>query len=473
MIGLKRCIYFFQNLWVCRRAVTTIKTTLEFCWNAYTKPKPDSCTEGLTLLLLCFIIAVATGGLFFQWLSKTLQYGLCASSVTTWIYSTAIFLVLSLVHPARCVFTVILPCLGTKKGRRLIISTSIMLLVLNVIPNIARNVNVIARILRCTSVALTESLINSSQLVNEAKEELIQRIIQARKNEITFVKSLTHFDTRTRINVSEVQQQFNLVSQKIEGDFSWVKMLVEETLLQANRLLAAMFVICLVTSSTWYLKAYLTDVRFDNVYITRQLERLARRNGIEILPGDAKKLISSRGCRMSQQEFLRCVPYLLVITSYLILTLVVIAVDHMVFHFIVAGGLWLSGDPYVTATIDVKYTVRRITPICSLFHSSCDEEILRHQKPYHWSFNLVPGRCVIEPSKPDSGVVLQLGLLYLMAYILVVFEVYIRRVRRRVSASFFKRQEERRIVFLYRKIVAKQEKKRTGVFFVKVSEGKA
>lgn len=49
---------------------------------------------------------------------------------------------------------------------------------------------------------------------------------------------------------------------------------------------------------------------------------------------------------------------------------------------------------------------------------------------------------------------------------MVLLEVYARRIRRKVSASFFKKQEEKRINFLLKKIQAKQDTKENKIFFI-------
>ncbi|MBN3306173.1 OCSTP protein, partial [Amia calva] len=452
-----------------------IKNALEFCWRAYSKPAPESSTELLTLLLLCLVIAVVSGGLLFHWMFQTLNYEYFASSVMAGIYSMSAFLLLSLVHPVRCMFTIILPTLGTGQGLRLIMSSCVMLLVLNVIPNITANISVVTHVLECTSGTLTESLINSTQLVIEAKHDLIQTVIDLKQKEnsinLELVKVLSNFDISTRIDASSVRQQFSHVSRQVVEGFSFTKMFLEEIKKVSNKILAAVFVFCILVGSACYLKEYLTNVKFDNIYITQQLERLAQENGIPILPTCTKLLINSRGCKMSQEEFFQCIPRLLVLTLYLILTVVVIILDQVVFWLVVASEPWLKDLPQILVSMDVKYKVQYYLVIW-LGNKLSLNDLIDFHKVYCFNLSTMSRQCMIEPSKPDISVVLLIGFLYVLAYIVVVCEIYLRRMRRKVSSSFFKRQEEKRINFLYHKIVAKQEMERGGIFFINTTNGK-
>ncbi|XP_061114369.1 osteoclast stimulatory transmembrane protein isoform X2 [Conger conger] len=336
----------------CRR----IKAALHYLWDAYSKPAPDTFREGLTLLGLCTIVAAVTGGLLFRWMSQILLYDQLPSTTAAVLYSVAALFLLPLVHPLRCALTLVLPSLGTKQGRKLIVSTAAMLLVFNVVPNIGTNVITVAHGLKCTAGGLAQSLIHSSELVNTAKGDLVK---EARLASSKLVDSFKGFDHDTNINVSEVKQRFVDVSQQIERDFSHAKSVTEDIKLVANRLLAAFFVIYLFAESAWYLNAYLTNVKFDNLYITGQLVHMAREHGIQILPGDMKNMVYSTGYKISKQEFLKCLLRLAGVSLHFFVTVFIVGMDHAVFYLVKTAEPLLLDLPSTSISITVHYKLSR------------------------------------------------------------------------------------------------------------------
>ncbi|MBN3283012.1 OCSTP protein, partial [Polyodon spathula] len=372
-----------------------------------------------------------------------------ASSVTAGGYSIMAFLLLFFVHPVRCVFTIMIPTLGTKQGRKLIISTSVMLIALKVIPNMVTNINVVMYALKCSATTSAEDVINSTELLNNATKEIGQEVIQINKEiQHLFKASLQDFDLAANVNVSEIRKEFHTVSQQVENDFLLAKMVLEKTKLVTSRLLAGLFVLCLLIGSSWYLKGYLTDVKFDNVYITKQLEHLARQNGKCVMP--TAGLIHPRGFKMSRRESFSCLVHLAVITLYLLLIISVIMADRIVFSFIVTSARWLYDFPVIPMTIKVTYSVELILGFITIKKYS-------FQKDYHWNFTLTSRHCITEPFEPDKDIAALVAVLYLLAYVMVICEIYTTRIRRMISASFFKKQEDKRVHFLYQKIIAKED----------------
>ncbi|CAB1329930.1 unnamed protein product [Coregonus sp. 'balchen'] len=84
----------------------------------------------------------------------------------------------------------------------------------------------------------------------------------------------------------------------------------------------------------------------------------------------------------------------------------------------------------------------RFPGLCIIPAICGDTELANFHKQYDWTFSPEALLCDVEPSAPHLRVRVLLTLLCLVGYIMVFLEVYTRSILRKVSASFFKKQEE-------------------------------
>ncbi|NXU51325.1 OCSTP protein, partial [Turnix velox] len=434
---------------------------LEDLWLVYSKPVPVNGKELWTLFLQCSCITMVIGGLFYNWMFASLEYPWHVSIAMATSFSLLLLLTLFLVHPARCVFSMIMPTLGTKQGRKLLLSTCMMIVVINVIPNIMNNIKTILQVIQCICKNSSESLLNSTALLETASWEFGDAVQEA-GHFINIHKPMNgHFQFSLFKNSSLIKQQTHLAGEKIERDILAVEILVRDSVGVANKLVAGFSMLYLCFESTWYLKNYLTNLRFDNFYITKKLERLTvDRKADHLLVGPCKNLLRPTGMKLSREEVMLCLVQAMLLTVALMLVLVVVAMDHFAFTVADTAERKASQFSMVPVTLNIKYKVSVGIPSSLLRNPAAEVGIIPvwgFEKSYRHYLTFSSAQCRISsPTPPNPSVLLVLGLLFCILYITIFLQTYARRLCRKIAGSFFESWEEKRALYLYEKLARKQ-----------------
>lgn len=349
-----------------------VRNGLQFMWSSYSTPTPHSAKHVLTLLFLCFIISISTGGLLFHWLRGLLRYHLQTAGIATGVYTVASSILLFLVHPLRCAFTLMFPTLGTQQGRKLVLSLCVMIVLIHVLPNIATNIVELTHLMKCTSENVAHSVLNSSALSNIIKSDLVSKVKSIKDSSVgQFVEQLTSFNHRTDIDVSGLRENLKKLSKHVGQDFTKAIHQLDELKLLSSRILAVGLVIYLFMDSSIYLKSYLTSIRFDNVYITGLLKKNAGSRGFQVEAKDVKNGVNVTSFRMSKSELLKCVLPILMITLYLLMTIMLLVLDHIVYYAVETGGPWLLDIPPTDIAMEIKFKVSFVTFIVTCLLLTC------------------------------------------------------------------------------------------------------
>ncbi|KAL1269785.1 hypothetical protein QQF64_032074 [Cirrhinus molitorella] len=404
----------------------SVRSSMEALWLCYSSPTPQSASNLLTLLVLCLSLAAVTASLLFHWLIDLLKYDIQTALVPVGIYATAVFVLSMLIHPFRCAFTLIFPTLFTRQGRKLLLSTSVMIVVLYVLPNMAANIATLTHVVKCASEKLSQSLLSSSELINTIKDNIVRRAEE--RVDGSLVQTLRDFDHTTHINVSEVKGRLHVLSQRVQEDFSEVKSQVQDLKLLFSRIFAAFFVLYLFTESVVYLRSYLTSVRFDNTYITGGLRRKGAEKGIVVEEKDVKNGVNSTSFRITKRELFKCLAPAMVITLYLLMTIFLLVLDHFLYYLVRLGGPWISNMPSTNISINVNFKVGTEVSICKIFSSDCQVELFNFNRTYTALIHSDPNVCEAQSSELNPSVVTALVFLYLFSYTLLPLEVYARRL---------------------------------------------
>ncbi|XP_072269815.1 osteoclast stimulatory transmembrane protein [Pyxicephalus adspersus] len=411
---------------------------------AYSTPVPKDCRQTFLLVLTCSILSSISGFLLFYWLFYSLLYDYYSAFALSTTSALLLWGILVLVHPIRCVLTIIIPTLGTKQGSRLLLSTCFMVIALNIIPNIFKNLKSIFQIFRCISQHSTEQLLNSTEsfrdLAHDVKNLVMDTTCIMAKASGTFAPEV---NIAAQVNASEVSNVISQAGKRLKANFENIEWLFKDVMLTSNRVMAGLFILYTLVGAIWYLQSYLTNIRFDNKYITSQLEELAEKKKVSNLTNVSSiKLIKSTGFKMSKKELGASLFRCLVILLFVLLTVLIIAAEHIVFQFAMEVSRWVDILPSLQVTFDLKYQadvhLLQVFTIKDIVYSRVHELNLTFFSP----------QCKRPANPPESSTTAAIVCIYCVLFAMVFLEAYAQRLCRKISAMFYRKREEERVLYL-------------------------
>ncbi|XP_077012656.1 osteoclast stimulatory transmembrane protein [Tamandua tetradactyla] len=438
----------FWHLGLCKALAS-----LQASWIAFSRPVPVSPSQLLIQLFLCAVLAASATSLTHHWLESSLLYPLGPSAVGPVVCGLLLFLGLSLVPPARCLFALSVPTLGTEQGRRLLLSYSAATLAVTVVPNVLANVGAAGRVLRCVTEGSLESLLNTTHHLHMASR-VLGPVDRVGGRGLTF---------EVQGNGSAFRRHMLRASEQVLEDFSGLESLARAAALGAQRLVAGAFVLGLLGESAWYLHRYLTDLRFDNCYATRRLERrLAEARATHLVATPPVWLLRATRPGLSQDELLRCLLRLGLLTPLLVATAVTAAADRVTFLLAQAAVAWAQQLPTVPVTLsakyDVAYTVLAFVPF--LFgRQPAESPVLSARSAHRWELRGTAATCRLLPARrPPTAAPLAAGALQLLAGCTAPLDAYARRLRHAIAAAFFPAQEACRVRHLHARLQRRHDR---------------
>ncbi|KAK6304920.1 hypothetical protein J4Q44_G00255060 [Coregonus suidteri] len=235
---------------------------------------------------------------------------------------------------------------------------------------------------------------------------------------------------------------------RLKAQFTAMQDTVEVTAHVAQKVIAPFFILMLLGSSVSYLVRYLTDLKHDNVCQTVRLQELLRARGVEELPeAYRKRLVRTRGWRMTQRELRQCLWQGTILGFYCLVCALILGLDHLIYSVLQTLLSWAQDIPGVHTAISLHLwiAVAVIIPVAEM------------TKKYPYVIQLLPSDCVGHLSPPDPSVLSTTAALFLTALVMILGEVFSRRIRRKICSSFYRDREEERALYLRDKILSKME----------------
>ncbi|XP_046561534.1 DC-STAMP domain-containing protein 2-like [Haliotis rubra] len=225
-----------------------------------------------------------------------------------------------------------------------------------------------------------------------------------------------------------------------------------------NRVLSLVITLVLIQAFL-YSKNYLSNLRFDNIYLTRQLKALdasRQQNKVkELLPlkrHEKKKYIDSTSFRLSPSEFRTWRNGMVTVLMHVLIAALLVLFDYLFYYILYLINkhgrfeFTLSGMSKIQLKVEGSGL---LTNIFKTFISGFNIE-----QSYDSSLDIQ--KCLPKPSVPDQNSLYVLLVLYFLAIAFVVLQAYGLRLRHKIAAFYYPEQETARVVYLYRLIEVKR-----------------
>ncbi|KAK3587860.1 hypothetical protein CHS0354_019731 [Potamilus streckersoni] len=290
---------------------------------------------------------------------------------------------------------------------------------------------------------------------------LTNDMLQTAKNKIeqALIDSINYFTvnvsiTKTFIAHANLSQSAESIKKEVKeeleakaGVFIHVIRLMEKFL--------SLTLILLFLQSFWYVRNYLARDSYDNIYITKHFKDLDQERkecGLScVLPlkkKEKKLYIDTSSWRITLVEISHGKFGLAQIGMHCLLCLCVLLFDYLLYYVI--DLLKRHGNVNIQYKGNAKFQLNVDgTGFVAIFYRELIQG-LNINESYIGELNLT--ECLPDPSMPDSSNIFVYIVLYFVAVFFVLMKECALRVRRKITAYYYPRQEEARIQYLHKLI---------------------
>ncbi|XP_065814115.1 DC-STAMP domain-containing protein 2 isoform X4 [Labrus bergylta] len=213
---------------------------------------------------------------------------------------------------------------------------------------------------------------------------------------------------------------------------------------------------CSYLRAVRYRRRFLSDLDFDNVYISAQFEELDRQltsgGGASVLPItrlEAKTYITPLSFHLSGREWRAVLAGVVSVLRHLVIGSLLVALDFLVFWILDQVQNQVKGDVVARAPVTVAVQVNGSGYASDIFRDLVT------------SFNILQGgnitvisrKCLLAPSEPDYSTCFTLGFLLGLSLLVSLSRGLMQRCRRLACASYHPHREQERIRFLRQQIL--------------------
>ncbi|GCB75110.1 hypothetical protein scyTo_0017297, partial [Scyliorhinus torazame] len=453
-------ILFDFSFFDCRKVIqikmAILKTGAQFfggLFELFAAERKSSLKNALCLISLCLVMGLGTSGILYMSL-RALQCSLLLTLSACGAFAAVIPGALFLSKYLRCFILIFLISCGTQQGRNALITAGTGVVLYNCAQNSFHNLRRLVESLECN----LENMLPSIRNILAKYIDVIYWIRQQIQNLPTshFVKFVDDLKLKHSIDDEVLKSNLNTTRVSLE--------------ILANRIIStldmfshicksAAFImgILLILIFTWfYTKRFLTNIKFENIYVTNQFLRFDEKQKEQGKPyllrlsrKEKKSFIRIPTLRLSEREWKTMAQFCAPIFSNVCIWIIIIMLDYGLFLLISSIRHHLDHLPAINITMNLEFSAETIfigLPVDT--HKST--ETFSYETP------VSKGDCIARPTLSITKIWTPLAALIAALLALTLLSAKFTILKVLVLSSFYAEMEKRRIEFLHEKILQKR-----------------
>ena len=342
---------------------------------------------------------------------------------------------------ARCFTLLILPCAMAGTSRKILFTFIIGLLADGPFDSLVYNFNEISINPRCMYEAVRKMAKSSIMKLNS-----LHRIIRELKKlfENAFGASDEIFDGKTNLKKDftlprtyAIKSQMSMLKSGIYNFRKFIELV--------TKFLTSFSILLVIIDSMTYLRSYYSDNTFDNMYINKQVRKVWKQKGFEMLiplrnweVNEGYKVFTSS--KFTKRELNVSFHNILPTILFTLFANLVMVSDYLVANML--------------ETVEYKEKI-------NISFAGVDKTFENVGKLIIEKFNNATASCVSHPRSTSVSLYALVYFLLIVAAISCIFETHLSRIRTRICNIFYNTRAEERAIYLHYRIHAGRINRKT------------
>ncbi|XP_072530539.1 dendritic cell-specific transmembrane protein-like [Salminus brasiliensis] len=420
----------------------------------YTTGQRDGWKHTLLHSFTCLFMSLVISSLLFLTLHAVTTDLQLASLVAT---GCVLFLTIALFlsERVRCFILLLIISCSMKQSRNVLLITGTGLVTCLSIQNTYRNLRKVSQSIEC-NLKKKKDLLEIMPIMNYIK--MIKRVKEQLKtfSNMHIVKFKADLNIWSTLDSDELREKLQRAETELRNKADRAEAVFDLVMSVFKKVAPVLGIILLVGFTTYFLRKYMHDNRYKNIYITSKFEEYDERQKAKgkphVLPltkKEASQYISIPSAKPKLRECLPAALFFLPVGSSITWWFIVIGLDWLLCWIIsVINEQLMDVKPfYVPLKINVNEKM-------NLFSFNMGEK--SKSTDFSYSVNVSESECVPEPTLLLSQSVVPLSVIIGVLLILGLLTSKMLQVKLLATEQFFAKNTEKRVKYLHTKILSKR-----------------